>query len=66
MGSSDDGVVVLAVDILPTALPRDATNHFGDALLPILQDFLGHMQKNPAPAAAAGKVCCCVQKRQTI
>jgi len=40
VGSSSDGVAVLAVDILPTALPRDATTHFGDSLLPILQQLL--------------------------
>ena len=34
------GVVVSTVDILPTGLPREATKHFGDALLPILEDCL--------------------------
>jgi len=36
VGASVAGFGVLAVDILPTALPRGASAHFGDKLLPIL------------------------------
>lgn len=32
-------IAVMAVDNLPAALPADASNHFGTALLPILQAF---------------------------
>jgi alpha-aminoadipic semialdehyde synthase len=40
VGDSERGVCVLAVDILPTALPSDASKFFGDRLLPILKDLL--------------------------
>ena len=41
-GSNPNGIMVSTVDILPTGLPREATNHFGDALLPILESCLEH------------------------
>jgi alpha-aminoadipic semialdehyde synthase len=34
-----DGVLVLGVDILPSELPREATNHFGGLLVPLLNDL---------------------------
>ena len=34
-----DGVLVLGVDILPSELPREATNHFGGLLVPLLTDL---------------------------
>jgi alpha-aminoadipic semialdehyde synthase len=40
VGSSAAGVVMGTVDILPTGLAREATQHFGDALLPILGNCL--------------------------
>lgn len=40
VAGSPNGVCVQAVDILPTALPRDASKWFGDHLMPILKDLL--------------------------
>uniref|UniRef100_A0A7S2SNY8 Saccharopine dehydrogenase (NAD(+), L-glutamate-forming) n=1 Tax=Rhizochromulina marina TaxID=1034831 RepID=A0A7S2SNY8_9STRA len=40
IGQAAAGVVMLGVDILPTALPREASKHFGDALLPLLPPLL--------------------------
>lgn len=36
MGFEGDGLLVMAVDILPSELPREASISFGDALLPYL------------------------------
>jgi len=59
VGQSRSGVVVLAVDILPTALPLDASAHFGDHFLPLLLDLLltqpGTRQHDTAAAAAAAE-----------
>ena len=35
-GATEDGVTVLAVDNLPCELPHDASNQFGDMLMPFL------------------------------
>jgi len=35
-----DGVGMLSVEILPTELPRDASEHFGQALMPLLPPLL--------------------------
>jgi alpha-aminoadipic semialdehyde synthase len=35
-----DGILVLGVDNLPSELPKDASNHFGDRLLPLLSPLL--------------------------
>ena len=52
VGSRASGVVVNAVDILPSALPFDATNHFGDKFLPVLKDLLTASAKGyPAPTS---------------
>ncbi|KAI5084069.1 hypothetical protein GOP47_0000238 [Adiantum capillus-veneris] len=37
---SGNGVFVLATDNLPTELAKEATNHFGDALLPFLPNMV--------------------------
>ncbi|TVR30998.1 MAG: hypothetical protein EA390_07190 [Balneolaceae bacterium] len=39
MGFKGDGVAVMAVDILPSELPREASEHFSSALLPFLKDL---------------------------
>jgi alanine dehydrogenase len=39
MGFEGDGVAVMAVDILPSELPREASEHFSSALLPFLKDL---------------------------
>jgi alpha-aminoadipic semialdehyde synthase len=33
MGHTGDGMLVMAVDILPSELPRDSSNGFADALV---------------------------------
>ena len=35
-GLSADGIGILSVEILPTELPRDASEHFGNALMPLI------------------------------
>lgn len=35
-----EGIILLAVDNLPTELPKEATNHFGDVLLQFLTDMV--------------------------
>lgn len=37
---SSDGVTVMGVDILPTELPRESSAFFGDALLPVLENYI--------------------------
>lgn len=37
---SKDGIGILSVEILPTELPRDASEHFGQALMPLLPPLL--------------------------
>ena len=39
MGFEGDGVAVMAVDILPSELPREASEHFSSVLLPFLKDL---------------------------
>ena len=56
VGSVPAGVVVNAVDILPSALPLDATNHFGARLMPLLQQLLEAQKSGtswPEPLANA-------------
>lgn len=38
-GHKGEGVVVMAVDILPSELPRDSSNAFADALTPFVNDI---------------------------
>lgn len=35
-GLSAEGIGILSVEILPTELPRDASEHFGNALMPLI------------------------------
>lgn len=39
MGFKGDGIAVMAVDILPSELPREASEHFSSALKPYLSDL---------------------------
>ncbi len=39
MGFDGDGILVMAVDILPSELPRDSSEAFGDALLPFIRSL---------------------------
>jgi len=39
MGFEGNGVAVMAVDILPSELPREASEHFSSSLLPFLKDL---------------------------
>lgn len=39
MGFEGEGIAVMAVDILPSELPREASIHFSDALKPYLTNF---------------------------
>jgi hypothetical protein len=39
-GSGGSSVLVAGVDILPSELPRDSSMYFGNALLPILDQFI--------------------------
>ncbi|CAM6098157.1 unnamed protein product [Calypogeia fissa] len=40
-----DGIIFLAVDCLPTELPKEATKHFGDVLFP----FISNMARGQSP-----------------
>ena len=40
MGAKGEGLVVMAVDILPAELPRDASNGFGDVLVNFVKPIL--------------------------
>lgn len=56
MGFEGDGLLVMAVDILPSELPREASMSFGDALLPYLPaiaktDFAQPLDKLGIPSA---------------
>lgn len=35
-----DAIQMMTIDCLPTQLPRDASQHFGDRLLPILEELI--------------------------
>ncbi len=39
MGFEGRGVAVMAVDILPSELPKEASIHFSNALKPYMKDF---------------------------
>ena len=39
MGAQGDGILIMAVDILPSELPRDASMAFGDALIDFVPDI---------------------------
>lgn len=40
MGFTGDGILVMAVDILPSELPRDSSEAFGDALIDFIPDIV--------------------------
>ena len=42
---SRDGVVVMSIDNLPCQLPREATEYFGNCLMPHVQDFVSYQTK---------------------
>lgn len=59
VGATTSGIVVNTVDILPTALPRDATDSFGSALSPILHDLLKSVAaKQPLPTVLQRSLIC--------
>ena len=39
VGLDGDGIFVMGVDILPAELPREASTHFGEALLPYIDEL---------------------------
>ncbi|GJP59146.1 hypothetical protein CLOP_g8444 [Closterium sp. NIES-67] len=45
------GIFFVAVDILPSELPKEATNHFGQALFPFLRHLAFARTPEDAPAA---------------
>ena len=45
-GVAEDGIAIMGVDILPTELPRESSKHFGDALIPLIDDFLVYCNDN--------------------
>lgn len=47
-GLSADGIGILSVEILPTELPRDASEHFGNALMPLIPPLV-----SPPPTESA-------------
>lgn len=56
MGFEGDGIPIMAVDILPSELPRDASESFSDALFPFAQviakaDFSKSFEEVELPAA---------------
>lgn len=56
MGFDGDGILVMSVDILPSELPRDASESFGDALMDFIpqiakQDFSVAFDKLELPSA---------------
>lgn len=40
-GVVGDGPAIMAVDILPTELPRDSSNHFSEVLMPFVREIAG-------------------------
>jgi alpha-aminoadipic semialdehyde synthase len=40
-GFTGAGPVVIAIDNLPAEIPRDASDHFGDALFPFVDSLVG-------------------------
>lgn len=56
MGFEGQGLLIMAVDILPSELPRDASLSFGDALLPFISaiastDFTQNLENLGLPSA---------------
>jgi alpha-aminoadipic semialdehyde synthase len=45
-----DGILFMAVDCLPTELPRESTKHFGNALFPFLASLANARRVEEAPA----------------
>jgi len=52
-GLDGDGLMLLGVDILPSELPREASAHFGDALLPFVETLATGDATLPPELAAA-------------
>jgi len=42
----NEGITVMGVDILPTELARESSEHFGDALLPLLRKVIQRENQN--------------------
>lgn len=45
-GVAENGIAMMGIDILPTELPRESSEHFGDALVPLIGDFLIYCSDN--------------------
>ncbi len=59
MGFKGDGILVMAVDILPSELPRDSSQAFGDALVGFIEpiakaDFAASFQELELPSPIKG------------
>ncbi|XP_039264395.2 alpha-aminoadipic semialdehyde synthase, mitochondrial-like isoform X1 [Styela clava] len=46
-GVKDEGVLLCSIDNLPAQLPREATNFFGDQLMPYMHDIISNDAKVP-------------------
>ena len=62
---SKDSVVMMGVDILPSELPREASQFFGDQLMPFLEDLSSsdgtkpYSKQDDLPPALRGAVIAC-------
>lgn len=44
---SEAGITVMGVDILPTELARESTEHFGDAVSGVLEETIDSVKEKP-------------------
>ena len=49
--NSNTGVTMMGVDILPTELPIESSNHFGDAVSDILNELANSQERGPVQAS---------------
>jgi alanine dehydrogenase len=63
-GFEGDGILVMAVDILPSELPRESSETFSDALFPYMEaianaDFMAEYDKIDIPSPIKGAMILC-------
>uniref|UniRef100_A0A914D3V8 Alanine dehydrogenase/pyridine nucleotide transhydrogenase NAD(H)-binding domain-containing protein n=1 Tax=Acrobeloides nanus TaxID=290746 RepID=A0A914D3V8_9BILA len=58
---TDPGILICSIDNMPTQLPREATEHFGNLLLPFVEDML-----KAAQATSFNKIKCVDEIKNAI
>ena len=59
-GLTDEGIGILSVEILPTELPRDSSEHFGNALMPLIPPLV----RSPETPSTADNSVSSIEEKQ--